>query len=150
MADVAQEALPLLAQVRAEMRPPDGARPPSFCPQTHQNGLSCVQVSRLQTSAVFRAARELDFENDTFGSFAQLLCDRGDASSNASAGVRAAAGRTRNGATFTGNSSGRSIKLWFSCLATSVFFFTLNKCTSTTTRLFPSIRFCVTSVSLAR
>lgn len=63
----------------------------------------------MQNSAVFRAARKLDFEKDAFGSFRQLICDRGNTSSseNASSGVRST-GLAGNGAIFAANSSGRS------------------------------------------
>lgn len=63
----------------------------------------------MQNSAVFRAARELDFEKDAFGSLGQLICDRRDASDNASAGARSA-GLPGNRAIFASNSSGRSLK----------------------------------------
>uniref|UniRef100_H3C1X8 P-type phospholipid transporter n=1 Tax=Tetraodon nigroviridis TaxID=99883 RepID=H3C1X8_TETNG len=48
------------------------------------------EVARAQDSAAFRAARELDFEKDAFGSLGQLICDKRAASGNASAGVRSA------------------------------------------------------------
>lgn len=94
--------------------------------QMDQSGLSCVQVARMQNSAVFRAARELDFEKDAFGSLGQLICDRRDASGsdNASAGARSA-GLTGNGAIFASNSSGRSLKRCIIWINTD-FFRTLN------------------------
>lgn len=75
-------------------------------------------MSRLQDSAVFRAALELDFENDTFGSVTQLMCERREASaSNASASNTSAsagyAGRGRDRLPFTGTSPGRSIEPGF-------------------------------------
>lgn len=88
----------------------------------------------MQSSEVFRAASELDFEKDPFGSLSQLFCDKRNASgsNNASDGVHSA-GPTGNGTNFPGNSSGRSLKRWrLSCLAASsgsilIFFKLLNE-----------------------
>lgn len=111
MADVAQEALPLLAQVR--ICPAGGARSPP-CRRTRTGcPLSSVQVSRLQDSAVFRAALELDFENDTFGSITQLMCEKREASAGNASASAGYAGHGRDRLPFTANSPGRSIEPGF-------------------------------------
>lgn len=115
--------------------PPDGAKAPSLSLQMDPNGLSCVQVTRVQNSAVFRAARELDFERDALGSLGQLICDRGGASGseNASSGVRST-GLAGNGTIFVANSSGRNASgcgciIWINTVFVLFFFLpqTLNE-----------------------
>lgn len=71
-----------------------------------QSCFSRAQVVRLQNSAAFRSARELDFENDAVGSLGQLMCGTQppSGSDNASAGARS----TPWAAISAGNSSGGS------------------------------------------
>lgn len=62
---------------------------------------------------MFRAALELDFENDTFGSVTQLMCERREASASNASASAGYARRGRDRLPFTGTSPGRSIEPGF-------------------------------------